>query len=272
MSCCRALIQRATHSPTSITPLSLLSRSFLRARPLPASSPKLILTRNLSVTRLRANSPSQSPRPAAQNQNQNLYPPPDKSKRYLFPERVVIYHAGTGRVLYLAVLKLTTVVLSAVFCGVLVPSYIAADKPLWESACLAVCGIIPLTFVAFTTAPFVSIIHVHLPPLARHSRESLSRFVRSMPPQTRLQATTLSLIAKPRVSYFTLGELRPARERWGIVNYARDTERENQARKWWNFRAVGGFNVQGSNRGVKEAWIWDAVKEKLAARGAAGSA
>lgn len=135
---------------------------------------------------------------------------------------------------------------------------------------MAACGIIPLTFVAYTTAPFVSMIHMHLPPLARHSRESLSRFVRALPPQTRLQATTLSPIAKPRVSYFTLGELFPARKRWGIVNYARDTAWEEKRRKWWNFRAVGGFNVQGSNRGVKEGWVWDAVKDKVAKNAAAG--
>ena len=128
---------------------------------------------------------------------------------------------------------------------------------------MAACGIIPLVFVAYITSPFVSMIHMHLPPLARHSRESLSRFVRTLPPQTRLQATTLSLIAKPRVSYFTLQELYPANRRWGTVNFARDTEWEEKRRKWYNFRAIGGFNVQGSNHGVKEGWVWDAVKKKI---------
>lgn len=52
----------------------------------------------------------------------------------VFPETLVIYHAGTGRVLYLAVLKLTTIVLSAIFCGVLVPAYISDEKPWWECA------------------------------------------------------------------------------------------------------------------------------------------
>lgn len=136
---------------------------------------------------------------------------------------------------------------------------------------VAVCGLIPLTFVAYVTSPFVTMIHIHLPPLARHSRESLTRFVRALPPQTRLQATTLSLIAKPRVSYFTLGELFPANRRWGTVNFARDTEWEERARKWYNFRAVGGFNIQGSNKGVKEAWVWDAVKEKAKQNAATGA-
>lgn len=52
----------------------------------------------------------------------------------VFPETLVIYHAGTGRVLYLAVLKLTTIVLSAIFCGVLVPAYISDGRPWLECA------------------------------------------------------------------------------------------------------------------------------------------
>ena len=54
----------------------------------------------------------------------------------------------------------------------------------------------------------------------------------------------------------------------GIVNFQRDTLRENLQRRWWMYRAVGGFNVQGSNRGVKEGWIWDAVRDKVNSGGA----
>ncbi|PKS12767.1 hypothetical protein jhhlp_000978 [Lomentospora prolificans] len=193
----------------------------------------------------------------------NIYTSPDPNKKYALPEKVLIYHAGTGRVMYLAVLKLTTIFLSALFCGVFVPSYIADDKPWTQSAGLALCGIIPFVFVAFTTGPFVSHISIHLPPAARHSRTSLQRFVSSLPAQTRLEFTTLSIISKPRVSYLTAGDLAPAKKRMGIVNFERDTLRENAARKWWMFRAVGEFNVQGSNRGVKEGWIWEAIADKV---------
>lgn len=143
MSCCRIFLQRAPHAP--IPPLSALARCSLRLRPL---APKPRLIRGFSATRLRLSKLPPSHRPASKD----LYPLPDKSKRYrmcfgprprsaaepdaatVFPETLVIYHAGTGRVLYLAVLKLTTIVLSAIFCGVLVPAYITDEKPWWECA------------------------------------------------------------------------------------------------------------------------------------------
>lgn len=142
MSCCRAFLQRGSHMP--LWRPSIMARGPLRLRPL--TSPKSSLLRNMSTTAARLNQAPQDPRLAGQN----LYPSPDKAKRYrksqvvpciqgfvwdrsnaatVFPERLVIYHAGTGRVAFLAILKLTTVVMSAIFCGVLVPAYITDEKP-----------------------------------------------------------------------------------------------------------------------------------------------
>jgi hypothetical protein len=128
-------------------------------------------------------------------------------------------------------------------------------------------GLIPITFVAYTTAPLVSFMHMHLPAVARTSRHNLERFVRSLPPTTRLEATTLSLIAKPRVSYFEAKDLFPARGRFGVVNFARDTLVENMKRKWYMYRAVGQFSLQGGNRGVKEGWVWDELKRRVERNG-----
>lgn len=49
------------------------------------------------------------------------------------PERVLIYHAGTGRTTFLAMLKVTTLFIGAFFCCVAIPSYIQADKPIEET-------------------------------------------------------------------------------------------------------------------------------------------
>ncbi|UNI23150.1 hypothetical protein JDV02_008985 [Purpureocillium takamizusanense] len=76
---------------------------------------------------------------------------------------------------------------------------------------VALCGILPFAFVAYTTAPFVTHVHIHLPPAARHSRATLARFVAAMPASTRLTLTTMSAIAKPRYSDVRAGDLmRPA--------------------------------------------------------------
>ncbi|OAQ76487.1 4-coumarate-CoA ligase 2 [Purpureocillium lilacinum] len=128
-------------------------------------------------------------------------------KQYEIPERLIIYHAGTGRTTFLAMLKLTSLFVGAFFCLVAVPGYVKADKPWGETAGVALCGILPFAFVAYTTAPFVTHIHVHLPPAARPSRATLARFVAAMPASTRLTLTTMSAIAKPRYSDVRVGDL-----------------------------------------------------------------
>lgn len=135
---------------------------------------------------------------------------------------------------------------------------------------VALCGLIPATYVAWSTSSFVAAMHLHLPPYARWSRAILERFARTAPPNTRLDVTTMSLIGKPRVSSMVLSDLRPANERLGTVNFVREnTERLDKARKWWRFRAVRAFNVQDGVEGVaREGWVWRGIKEGIVKRAA----
>lgn len=166
----------------------------------------------------------------------------------------------------------------------------------------------PLLFIAYTTSPFVTHMHIHLPAQARASRAALERFVRAMPQDTKLTITTMSLIGKPRYSSVAAGDLKPVSQRFGIINYVRDTTKENESRKWYHFRAVSGFHIppqrnlpnlagRGVSSGVQqsvklqaktrgsttspapakkkdllEAWIWDTIKEKLQQRSTANVA
>lgn len=50
------------------------------------------------------------------------------------PERLIIYHGGTGRTTFMAMLKITTLFLGAFFCGIVAPSYVKAEKPEWVTA------------------------------------------------------------------------------------------------------------------------------------------
>lgn len=103
---------------------------------------------------------------------------------------------------------------------------------------------------------------MRLPPFARQSEDMLRRFVRTLPPHTELEITTMSLIAKPRASRVKLSDLRPVSRRFGIVNLARDTAAENVARKWYMFRAVGDFSAQ--NNTVKRVpWVWESIMKSL---------
>lgn len=122
-----------------------------------------------------------------------------------------------------------------------------------------------MVFVAYTTAPFVSFVHMRLPPFARQSEEMLRRFVRTLPPHTELDITTMSFIAKPRVSKVKLSDLRKTNERVGIVNLACDTAAENAARKWYMYRAVAKFNAQ-SNTVSRAPWVWESILSAIGKR------
>jgi predicted YcjX-like family ATPase len=115
---------------------------------------------------------------------------------------------------------------------------------------------------------------MHLPPYARWSQQILERFAKSPPPNTRLDVTTISLIGKPRVSSMTIADLRPTNERFGMVNFVRDTTILNAKRQWWRWRAVAHFNVQENNHGtIKTGWVWNEVAgaiKKRAGPAAAG--
>ncbi len=143
-------------------------------------------------------------------------------------------------------------------------------------ASVALCGVVPFVFVTYTTAPFVTHMHMHLPAAARTSRAALERFVRTaLPPSTPVTVTTMSVIGKPRYSTLRAGDFVPARRRGGLVNYTRDTAKENASRRWYELRAVSNFHVpdvakvnkvKRGNRNLVEPWIWDVVKEKIAKR------
>lgn len=122
---------------------------------------------------------------------------------------------------------------------------------------------------------------MHLPAAARVSRAALERFMLTVPPSTGLTITTMSAIAKPRYSSTQAGLLRPARQRFGVINYVRaDTAAEDAQRRWFMFRAVRKFCIQDARverkvrfqkktKSLVEGWVWDALKQKIAKRAAA---
>ena len=151
--------------------------------------------------------------------------------------------------------------------------------------------------MAYSASPFVTAIHLHLPPFARTSAEMLRRFVSNMPPATRLDVVTMSAIGKPRVSSMRVAELRPARERFGMVNYVRDgvavpaaavetkkvagvgagagvkANAELEKRKWWHFPPVKKFNIQEGNEGrTKNGWVWVEVAKTVGRKRGDGKA
>ncbi|KAI1647144.1 uncharacterized protein F4817DRAFT_316236 [Daldinia loculata] len=184
--------------------------------------------------------------------------PKPQTPRFAYPENLCVYHAGTGRITFLACLKISTLFIFAFFGFVVTPTYFNREGLSPTVLRTTLSAIIPLVFVAYTTSPFVSFIHMRLPPVARQSEDMLRRFARAIPANTELDITTMSFIAKPRVSRVKLSDLRPVSRRFGIVNLARDTSAENAARRWYRFRAVGDFNAQGSTA-TRAPWVWESI-------------
>ncbi|KAK9775495.1 putative Thioredoxin-like fold domain-containing protein [Seiridium cardinale] len=178
--------------------------------------------------------------------------------KYKYPAELQLFHAGVSRITFLACVKLSTILSFAFFTFVVTPRYY--EKEGWSPTTIrvALSGVVPLLFVAWTTSPFVLLVSTRLPPFARTSEQYLKRYLSRLPPDAILDITTMSPIAKPRASTVRLSELRPTNRRLGIVNYMRDTSAENATRKWYRFRAVGNFNIQ-ANKTKGPLWLWESV-------------
>ncbi|XXH05466.1 hypothetical protein Hte_011893 [Hypoxylon texense] len=200
-------------------------------------------------------------------------------KNIAYPERLCVYHAGTGRITFLACLKISTLFIFVFFGFVVTPAYFDKEglsptvfrsqstvmPTLLTNPSTTLSAIVPLLFVAYTTSPFVSFVHLRLPPFARQSEDLLRRFAaRKLPPGAELDVTTMSLIAKPRASRVRVADLRRVSRRLGIVNLARDAAAENAARRWYMFRAVADFSAQPSANTVKRApWVWESIVNRI---------
>ncbi|CAL3970340.1 unnamed protein product [Diplocarpon coronariae] len=188
--------------------------------------------------------------------------PASSAKR--FPERLIIYHAGTGRTVFLGCLKVTTIFICAFFCAVMAPTHFCADEPKWVAAAVMVSGLVPVTVVGYISAPFVTYIHLRLPAFARHSREMLFRYSKSLPATAELDITTMNFVGKPRVARVKIADICPVRQRLGFANYARDTGKLDAKRPWYGRRAVGQFGVHNEKSGIMGGEVWENVARCIA--------
>ncbi|KAK4178639.1 hypothetical protein QBC36DRAFT_208845, partial [Triangularia setosa] len=190
-----------------------------------------------------------------------------KKEKTEYPERLMIYHAGTGKTTFLGTLRFATLLLFAGFGLVLTPHYVKSGAPIQYPLASLACGLIPLLYVGYFTTPFVTFIHLRLPPYARWSTPILQRFAKSAPPNTQIDITTLSLTGTPRHSSMMLSDLKPTKQRFEMVNFTRDTKGLNDKRSWWRWRAVGRFNIQeGNEKNCRAGWVWRDVAEGIRAR------
>jgi len=113
--------------------------------------------------------------------------------------------------------------------------------------------------VAYITSPFVAHIKLFLPPTARLSRETLKKFTNSLPKDALLEVYTLSFIGAPRRTIVRIADLYPVSQRFGLVNYARDTTFLNTMRPWWTGKLARQFGVHSGQKFKSDPGVWDDV-------------
>lgn len=203
-----------------------------------------------------------------------------------YPERLLIYHAGTGKTVFVGCLKLTTIFLFSFSCLFVAPSlYYAPDVPNWAPALgqsrsfgtregswvnrvVAIAGgAVPMVFVAYTTTPFVSYVHLRLPIFARKSREQLFRWARNIPPNTEIDLTTIRSFGRPRVSRMQISDLQATSARLGVANLARRPRisKTETPRPWWRGKPQGLFYVGNDTARSREPSLWQKVLEVVKA-------
>ncbi|KAL3427448.1 hypothetical protein PVAG01_00957 [Phlyctema vagabunda] len=194
----------------------------------------------------------------------NVLPKQPVKKKPIYPDRLLIYHAGTGRTVFIGGMKLTTIGICVFFVSVVAPTHFYAEQePTWISMAVITSGIIPMLFVLYTTAPFVTYVHLRLPAFAKRSQDLLIRYARSLPKDAELDITTVSTFGKARVSRAKIQDLFPIKERFGLANYGRDTTRLNASRPWYLGKAVRQFGIHGGKGRIKQGGIWEIVQKKI---------
>lgn len=92
------------------------------------------------------------------------------------------------------------------------------------------------------------------------------RYSQALPKDAKLELTTMNFIGMPRVTKMNVADLRPARERFGIVNYVRDTKDLDSKRRWWMGKAKRQFAVHGGVHIRQGNGVWENVVRTIAKR------
>lgn len=119
------------------------------------------------------------------------------------------------------------------------------------------------------------VVWMHLKTPKAIGQKDFLNYIKTNSSTTELSIMTMAPIGNGRVTRTTLGELRPAIRRFGLVNYVRDTTKENAERKWYHFRAVGKFKIfEGLSPDAKSQnrWIWYLIQPGWDKKSGGGSA
>jgi hypothetical protein len=124
-------------------------------------------------------------------------------------------------------------------------------------------GIIPMAFVAYTTKPFVTYVHLRLPAFARYSRDLMIRYSKNLPKDAALDITTMNFVGRPKVSRVKVSELYHSQGRFGISNFARDISKIEGKRPWYMSKPIKQFAIRSGAGRTREKGIWENIERGI---------
>lgn len=230
---------------------------------LPSSAPAPTTTTDIS-------NPSFSSTPAAVNESfTGRIAPTDNTSAtssqpgQRYPKQLLIYHAGKGRLLFLAFFKLTSVFVFLFATFLVAPQYyFSAFEPTWMAPIVILGGAIPFAVMSLYTAPYVAWVHLHLPLWARNSSTRLQAYAAALPSSARIDVTSVRWLWGRRTQ-IKAGELYIHQAKnLGTISLGRNVpafERKNKP--WYAGKPVSRFLVGGNTAGhdVPDTTLWESV-------------
>ncbi|KAL5000064.1 hypothetical protein BDV10DRAFT_41863 [Aspergillus recurvatus] len=181
------------------------------------------------------------------------------------PERILIYHGGTGRTMFLGMLRITTIFLFGVSVLVVAPAFMSSDFPWYLGPAIVVGGALPMLFVSYTSAPYVNFVHLALPISVRRSREQAVQYAKKLPPTATLYINTMKFNTIPRQTEVRLVDLVPDKSKIRPVSF----RNQNPASlPWWRGKTLQQFYTAEKSKPGKDSRtfypeLWEHVYKQI---------
>ncbi|EIT78357.1 hypothetical protein AO1008_09157 [Aspergillus oryzae 100-8] len=181
------------------------------------------------------------------------------------PERILIYHGGTGKTIFLGMLRITTIFLFGVSVLVVAPAFASDEFPWYLAPAVVVGGALPMLFVSYTSAPFVNFVHLALPAFARRSKEHTVQYAKNLPPTATLYINTMKFTTIPRQTEVRLGDLVPDKAIFRPVSF----RNKNPAPlPWWAGKTLRQFYAAEKSQPGRESTtfypeLWEHVYKQI---------
>ncbi|EEP77887.1 predicted protein [Uncinocarpus reesii 1704] len=196
-------------------------------------------------------------------------PQPNLARARARPQHVVIYHAGSGKIAFIGMMRLSTILIFVVSCTVVAPAFYAADYPWYIPPAIIAAGAIPMLFVSYTAAPLVNLVSLALPAFAQQSRQHMLWDLQNIPRTATLTIETMKFNFYPRRTQVAISDLVPAKSLLRPVSFLNTNP---QPQPWWKGGNSVYFYAPEKNRPAKSTLkffpeVWEEVFSKIKQNG-----